>query len=301
VKQGISKLHKALFSAENRLNTFYVLAFSPLIWMAYYYIGWLPSLLIPLYGFLFLILKKHKLSLGEEANSKERLLGLFVVVSSFFVYFVVSPLFPGAVFYGDINYAVYIIGLFLVFFERHTLKEAFSSVFLIVAASSAPLVSRWVEPYFTPLLPYFTILIVSIARAMGMNATIPSSGPSNVVILHTLKGTSPMQFVWACFGFESASVFATLLVIILLEEPGGAKTKILWSVLGFVGTFLTNVVRLEFLLLVEYFSGGNVLARAEAHIFSGYILFFSWVIVFLYLFSRREAISGKIRSIRRRL
>jgi exosortase/archaeosortase family protein len=301
VKQRTSKLYKALFSAENRLDTFYVLAFCPLIWMAYYYVGWLPSLLIPVYGFLFLIMKKYELSLSAEAGSKERLLGLFIVVSSFLVYFVVSPLFPGAVFYGGINYAVYIIGLFLVFFERHILKEAFSSVFLIVAANSAPLVSRLVEPYFTPLLPYFTFLIVAIARAIGMDATIPPSGPSNVVILQTLKGTSPMQFVWECFGFESASVFATLLVIILLEEPGSAKTKIPWAVLGFVGTFLTNVVRLEFLLLVEYFSGGNVLARAEAHSFSGYILFFSWVILFLYLFSKREAMSGKIRSIRQRL
>lgn len=269
--------------------------------MAYYYAGWLPSLLIPLYGFLFILFKKRKLSSSPEAGSREKLLGLFVVVSSFLVYFVVSPFFPGAVFYGGINYAVYIIGLFLVFFEKHALKEAFSSVFLIVAAASSPYVSRLVEPYFTPLIPYFTFLIVGIARAMGMDATIPSSGQSNIVILHTLKGTSAMQFVWACFGFESASIFAILLVIILFEEPGSAKTKILWSAVGFVGTFLTNVVRLEFLLLVEYFSGGNVLARAEAHIFAGYILFFSWIAIFLYLFSKREAISRKVWSIRQRL
>ncbi|KPV61977.1 MAG: hypothetical protein AOA66_1483 [Candidatus Bathyarchaeota archaeon BA2] len=121
MKQTMNKINTAFSSfLRNRLNSFYVLAFLPLLLVTYSYMGWLFPVVIPIYGFILLLIKKRDLSFRCEANSFQRALGVFVVVSSFFLYYALVPFFKSPAFYGGVNYALYIFGLFLIFlrFQR---------------------------------------------------------------------------------------------------------------------------------------------------------------------------------------
>jgi len=281
-----------LSSARNRVNTFYALALVPFILLIYYYINWPPTLVVLIYAFILLVMKKQKLLDFSASNTMEKTTGLLLIVASFLVYFVVSLFFSNAVFYGVANYALYLLGLLLLFFNARVLKEAFTPTFFMVASDASPIVSLWLEPRLTFVLPYFTQLIVSIINVVGLKAALldPSS---NILFLNTPRGTSAFQINWTCMGFESASVFAILITVILFDEPNcDRKTKTLWAIGGLLGTFIVNIIRVANILVAEYFFGGTV--SSAVHSVAGYVLFIIWITFFLYAFSKRKTIATNL-------
>jgi len=296
--QILKRLKTFLLSSENRPKIFYFLAFAPLAAMIYFRFEVPSTVVIPFYGFLLLILKKRKLFSYQEAKLIQKLFGFLIIISSPFIHFALLPLFPWAIRYGPANYATHILGLFLVFFNIAALKEAFAPVFLIIMPSAGPIASRWAESYFKPLLPFFTSLIVAITNAVGIKAVIHNSHP-NWVVMYTPNGTSVYEIIWACIGFESAFVFALVLIILLFEGSGNKKTKVLWSAVGLLGTLLLNIFRVVLIFVTNYVFGMRV--STAVHYFVGYVLFIVWITVFLFLFSKREAIQGKIKLVWRKL
>ena len=294
----LKRLKKALSSTENRPRIFYFLAFAPLVAIIYFHFEWPSTVVIPLYGFLLLVMKKPRLFSYQEAKLIQTLFGFLFIVSSPFIHFALLPFFPWAIYYGSANYAMHILGLFLVFFKIAALKEAFTSVFLILAASAGPIVSSWAEFYFKPFVPFFTILIVAIINAVGIKARIPDSHP-DTVILYTPNMPAMYQIIWACIGFESAFVFSLVLIILLFEGAGSKKTKVLWSIIGLLGTMLLNMFRVVLIFVTEYFFGRGI--STTVHYSVGYVLFIVWITAFLYLFSKREAIQGKIKVVWQKL
>jgi exosortase/archaeosortase family protein len=274
---------------------FYILALAPFVLLAYFYFNWPFSLVIPLYSFILLIIKKDKLFSQKEPSPVQRPLGLLTMVASFFVHYLVAPMFPTAAFFGGANYAVYIIGLFLLFFDVHVLKEAFSPLFLIVGTISISVVSNMVEPFFTPYLPSVTSFFVGVMRTIGMRVTTIAS--SNLLVLHTLQGGElTVEFVWGCVGFDSLFIFSILLIVILAEEPASLETKTLWSLIGIVGTIILNIIRVVMIFLTDYFYGYEV--GGWVHYVIGYVLFIAWITIFVYTFSKRQIISQRLKLLK---
>ena len=154
-----------IFSAlRNWVNRFYitlfnVFALAPLPVIFYYN----PfSVVISFYGFLLIFLKHEKLLNVEKANFFQRIFGLIILVGSVFVYHVVTLIYPGVAFYTPANYTVYLFGLFLLFFDFFVLKEAFSSLFLIVAATSSSFIAQWLKPF-----PKLTANGIATQRNLG--------------------------------------------------------------------------------------------------------------------------------------
>lgn len=280
---------------RNRMNLFYLLAFIPLLLIIYYQVEWPFAAVIPTYGFILLLLKKHNLSLRHEAGNIQRILGLLVILSSFFVYYALVPFFTSPSFYGSANYVVYIFGLFLTFYDVSVLKEAFTPIFLIVAATSSSFVSNWLKPYLNPYLPHYVSLIAAILKTLGINMT--TSGQK--FVLYTLKGSVSTWFIWACVGAASMLIFSTILVITLFEEPASPKTKLVWAVIGLVGTFILNIIRVTIIFLTGYLYGFEL--GGKVHYVIGYALFITWLAFFFYTFSKRQVISEKFQLIWQKL
>jgi len=296
MKRNVNSLVAALFSPDNRSKSFYVLAFIPLVLISYFYsrAGASPyPLAIPLYGFIILVIKKPKIFSRSEAGAIQKVFGLVVVLASFFVYFVVSPFFPNAGFYGFANYSLYIVGLFLLFFEVAALKEAFSPLFLVVASFMGSFVSDLAKSYFTPFLPHFTSFIASVLRAIGIVSAYSLSNP-NVILLYSSEGPIPLRIIWGCIGFIGMFIFSIILIVIMSEDPSNTKTKVIWSFLGVLGTFLVNIFRLVTVFVGFYFYGYEF---DIVHLYMGYVLFIAWSVIFLYLFSKRNVISKRIRMV----
>lgn len=283
---------------RKRVNLFYSFAFIPLFLILYYDV-WI--LVIAFYGFIFLLLKSEKLHSTRKPNTFQMLLGLIIVIGSFFIYYVLVPVFPGAGFYGAANYVVFLFGLFLVFFDLSALKQAFTPLFFITAATSSYFIAESLAPYISPFLDNIGALIVSILRILGIKANVYDSAPfgyDNIPIIGftTLSGeTIYTAFVYECVGIFSAIVFSIILVIIMFEDPSSWKTRLLASIIAVSGTFAVNIIRVTIIYVTDFFYGAE--AGANVHYVIGYALFSAWLVFFIYMYSKRHIIQTKTQSL----
>jgi exosortase/archaeosortase family protein len=221
-------------------------------------------------------------------------------VGSFFVYYVVTLVYPGAAFYTAANYTVYLLGLFLIFFDFSALKEAFSPLFLIVAATSSSFIAKWLKPFLSPYANDIAYIILSILRVLGIDASISYSYNTPIFAVPSLSGKMVYgAFVYECLGAYSALVFSIILVVILFEDPGRLKVKLAYAIVGFLGTFALNILRVTIIFLIYYFYGTQV--GGTIHYVIGYALFSVWLAIFFYVFSKRRVISKKFQLIWQKL
>jgi len=89
------------------------------------------------------------------------------------------------------------------------------------------------------------------------------------------------------------------MIVVLYEEPGSLTTKTLWAIIGVVGIFILNIIRIVMILAADYYYGAEV--AAQFHAVLGYALFFTWLAFFLYTFSKRKAVLQKILSTKQKL
>jgi len=287
-----TKLPNVISAISSRINQFYILAFAALA-LVFFFSPF--SAVIPFYGFLLLLLKYQKLSEPQEASLVQKILGVVVIASSFFAYYGVVLVYPKAAFYGPANYTLYLLGLFLLFFKLSTLKEAFAPLFLIVAATSSSFISGWLKPFISPFANDFAHIIVSVLRALGLNAGIYYLGGTPVVSFSSLSGKVVAgAFVYECIGVYSLLVFSIILVVILFEDPSGLKEKVAYSIAGLLGTFAINIFRVTMIFVTDYFYGAE--AGATVHYVIGYALFSTWLAIFFLIYAKRQPLHTKIMS-----
>lgn len=285
---------------SDKLDVFYILAFLPLPLIGYYRYAFFSNpqgVLIPLYGFLLLLMKKEKLSEhATETKVFQRFLGVSIVFLSFFLYYAIVPFLPWTGFYGVANYTVYLFGILLIFFKMSVLKHTFAVFFLIVAGALAGLSFRWIESLMAPTVPYYVNLFSSVLNLFGVENTMPHS---TAILMYTPRGVMPLLFEAGCIGVYSLIIFSIIIVVTMLETPVGRSTKLLWSLMGLIGVFVVNIIRLLIVVVSMYFYGWDF--GQSVHQVIGYILFLSWVAIFLFLFTKRQAIFRKIQLVRRKL
>lgn len=276
------KLREILLPLKDRVNLFYFLAFIPLTLVAYFS---LVRAVIPIYGFILLVLKRDKLPSFNEPHLVQRSFGILVLIFSFFAYYVVVLVFPAlADPYGIPNYIIHLLGLFLIFFDLSALKEAFTPIFLIVATTSSFFVSEGLKPLLSPFLtPLFMSVVETALGILRLPVTVNYS--SRRMTLHTWSGDIPTRFVWGCIGVYSTLMFSIILVVTLVEEKSPLRTKLLWATLGIIGTNIVNVIRVITIFLTDYAYGIEV--GAQVHYFIGYMLFIAWLALFFFVMSKR--------------
>ena len=290
-QKDTSKYFKDLLSSNHKAEIFYILAFIPLILIVYYQPGWPFAVISPVYGFILLTLKKDTLFSRNKAGAIQKIIGVTVVLCSFFIYYPLVSLFPRASFYNVANYATFILGLFFMFFEVSALKEAFTPLLLIVAATLNYLLFDWLEPLLSPYINHFISLMNIILKTLGMNVTTQYP---NIITIHTPSGSIPNVFTWGCVA-SSSIVFSIILIVFLLEETAQPRTKLLWAIIGIFGTLAVNIVRIVIIFLSYQFYGFET--GEKVHWYLGYPLFITWLALFFYMFAKREAILTQIKSI----
>lgn len=281
---------------NDRLNIFFILAFLPLIPSELYstfFLGQALGIIIPLYSLLILLIKKDKLSeYILETNILQQVLGVIIVLGSVFAYYAVAPFVPQAAFYGVANYTLHLIGLFLIFFKVPAFKQGFTAFFLIVASGLTGLTFRWIEIQMSSTVPYYVSLFSSLLTLFGINHTMPDS---TRIFLYTPRGILPVAFEAGCLGIYSVIIFSIIIVVTMIETSASKRTKLLWSALGLIGVFVLNIIRLFIVVVSMNFYGWDF--GQSVHQVIGYVLFLSWLAVFLLLFTKRQVILGKIQLI----
>lgn len=263
----------------------------------YAYFGDPIGFIIPLYGFLIIAIKKDNLSnLILAKSSLQSLVGILIVLSSFFIYYAIAPFIPQAGFYGLPNYTLHLLGLLVAFFKISALRQAFSAFFLIVASAFTGLAFRWIEYQMEPTVPYYVSLFSSVLRLFGVSNSVPNP---TTIYLFTSRGGLNVSFAAGCIGVYSILIFSILIVVTMAETPVSKRTKLLWSLAGLIGVFLLNIVRLLIVVASMYFYGYDFGQRVHQYI--GYVLFISWLVVFLLLFTKRQTIVDKVQIVQRKI
>ena len=295
-------MKKQTFSSlfEGRLNIFYTLAFLPLILIEIYRLTFFYDalgIITPLYGFLILLLKKDKLSeYISKTNALQEFLGVAVVSGSFFTYYAIAPIYSSVGFYGLTNYIVYTFGLFLIFFKISAFKQGFTAFFLMAASAFVGISFRWIEVQISPTIPYYVSLFSSVLNVFGVRNVTPYP---RAILLFTPRGQLPVTFEAGCIGVFSLIIFSIILVVAMIETSASRRTKLLWSVFGLIGVFLVNIIRLLIVIASMYFYGYDF--GQSVHQIIGYLLFISWLAIFLSLFAKRQIILGKIQLVQRKI
>jgi len=151
--------------------------------------------------------------------------------------------------------------------------------------------STWLETYFSSYIPYYVDLIALIFRTFGVNVAVQYP---NIIAFQTQSGNISVPIAWECVGAYSTLVFSVILIVLMFEEQAETKTKILWSMIGIIGTSIVNIIRI-IMILLAYRYYGYELAWTIHNYIGGYVLFFAWLVLFLYMFSKRHAMSKIVR------
>jgi thaumarchaeosortase len=130
-------------------------------------------------------------------------------------------------------------------------------------------------------------VVVFLLSLMGFHANVPSgtavSPPSlmlqgNRLSLWGYKGYIGLAIYWPSSGVVSMIVYSLVILVLMVKLDAPRKRKIVYAVIGAVGTYFVNVIRITLIVLyVTYIS----LDFEAFHASIGEVLFIIWI--FLYL------------------
>lgn len=129
-------------------------------------------------------------------------------------------------------------------------------------------------PNFVALQNWMAQVMASAMQLLGVSAVV--SG--HIVFLSAGGTTLGLNVEGDCTGVQGILAFGMLSTMAILDIKAKMSKLIPLFVIGFVGAFLINIVRLFGVFLsFEYL--GTVIGT-EVHVYLGYLLFIIWVMVF---------------------
>ena len=125
------------------------------------------------------------------------------------------------------------------------------------------------------IVPTEVRMIAVILRLFGIYATVSQTS----LYLAKGSGTLPVYISWNCVGWQSFILFAITLIT-GLQGPYARRSKVETVILGFLGTFLVNLLRISVVCVVAYYVGQ--LPAVIFHDYGGTILILLWLFAFWY-------------------
>jgi len=160
-------------------------------------------------------------------------------------------------------------------------------------------------PYgtFTILQSFVPVTVsgaTSILNFLGYSTRTFSGGADGLGLIVTGAGEKTYRAIvsWSCAGSHSLFLYSFMIMLFLRGTSISRMRKIVYVVVGAVGTFFVNILRIV-AILVAGVNGGASLATTF-HEFYGEFFFIAWMFIYLsiiFLFETR--LIGKISNFRR--
>lgn len=125
------------------------------------------------------------------------------------------------------------------------------------------------------VVPTEVRMIAVILRLFSIQASVSQTS------LYLVKGSSslPVYISWNCVGWQSFILFAITLLT-GLQGPYTRRTKVETMLLGLLGTFWVNLLRIAAVCVVAFFWGQ--LPAVIFHDYGGTIIILVWLVFFWY-------------------
>jgi thaumarchaeosortase len=242
--------------------------------------------------------------------SKSRLVGWVTCLAGFIAYFVavyalglheligyigevwkVPELHSWVWLWDYLVLAVYLCTLFAVLFGVKSIKQTPTPIVYTMGSCVILLLDSFF-PYesigfLAGMAPFIANIVVSLLGISGVHVMKgpydPTQIPSvflsgNFLWMRGLPGSVILQINWPCMGIFSMLIYILIMAILMIKLEAPRRRKLLYLVIGAVGTFFINVFRI---FLIAYYVAFISIDIKIFHENIGEFLFLAWVVVFL--------------------
>lgn len=187
------------------------------------------------------------------------------------------------------EYSLFLSGVDILIFGFLRLRALLLPVALpalaVIGSSLYELFLRHQDWITAPLIPLTTFLSVAAMNAVGVHAI----ARENVITFLSSAGEPiALTIISDCTGIMSLGTFTIAVIIVLANFPQViSRSSALWILVGYIGTYLANIIRIVLIPLSGYYFGPvGVMERVHVHI--GWVIFSLWMIIFWYYFFTRQ-------------
>jgi len=218
----------------------------------------------------FLVKWKEIVAISEVSSNYEILLGCTI----YFLNIVRNALsFPGTRGFGLFDMLVAFISVCIAFYGLKALRHfVLPTAYLSIMIIGYQLEFAITEVAF--LENFLANLMVSLLNIL----TIGASANGNMVTVYSRGGPFQLVIDAPCTGIKGMLAYGSLAVLMILDVKATYRRKALCAIVGLVGTFFMNILRLLIIFVACYFFG--IETAYEVHTYLGYSIFIVWVIVF---------------------
>jgi exosortase/archaeosortase family protein len=120
-------------------------------------------------------------------------------------------------------------------------------------------------------------LLLPLAGFLGAIGLDPAV-QGQAITYATPRGPLGVNVGAACSGIQAMALFSGVLALFLVVERPAGKRMLQWTMIGLLGVYAANLLRLAFLTMVGY--GWGVDALLQVHAQAGWVFFVSWALLF---------------------
>jgi len=181
-------------------------------------------------------------------------------------------------------FAAFFIASIWLLYEKNGLKTFAVSSFFIAGVGIFYMIDTFF-PYgtFTVLqsfVPVTVSVVVFILNILGYGTSTFSGGEDGLGLTVTGANSSYSAIVsWSCAGSHSLFLYSFMIMLFLRGTSITRTRKIVYVIVGALGTFFVNILRIMAILLAGVNSGASL--AATFHEFYGEFFFIAWMFIYL--------------------
>lgn len=180
--------------------------------------------------------------------------------------------------------AIFIVAALSIFFGRRWIRIAPAGpIFLTGTAMILSLDAFFPYDTLGPLqyiVPYFVQANVWVITVLDLGTAIARD---NVMFLRGDHGSMALQVFWPSAGVHSIIIFSLVIGAFMLKMNIPRTRKIIYFLLGIVGTVVVNLIRIFSLSWYALKVTTDPVAWEEYHKIAGEIMFLPWLFAFIFV------------------
>lgn len=183
--------------------------------------------------------------------------------------------------FGITDFVVLVVGVFSLFYSvRHMLVRF--GVFVLLGLRAGTLALSAAYPLILDAVSeFFVTIVVGISNAL-ISDSIRAGTVAGQIIIDGPGGVSSVGIGWGCAGLEELLLISVILFVLIHSFGLAYKPLLFWLIVGIVGSFMVNIIRMVILVWVAYDYGLDEMLWLHTHL--GDALFLVWVGVFWIVF-----------------
>ncbi|MDH5463497.1 MAG: thaumarchaeosortase [Nitrosopumilus sp.] len=180
--------------------------------------------------------------------------------------------------------AIFVVVALSIFFGKRWIRIAPAGPIFLVGTGIILSLDAFF-PYDTlgPLqyiVPYFIQTNVWLITALDLGTAV---GRDNVMFLRGDHGSMALQVFWPSAGVHSIIIFSLVIGAFMLKLNISRNRKIIYFVLGIIGTITVNLIRIFSLSWYALKVTTDPVAWEEYHKIAGEIMFLPWLFAFIFI------------------